>query len=89
MALVIPTILSRASSEGEGEGLYQETSSRLLELAAVNQQAFRSVVGELSESQRAFMEEVLRAGQKTRRKVEREEGREEPTIALRMNFGAN
>jgi hypothetical protein len=88
MALVIPTILSRASSEGEGEELYQETSSRLLELAAANQGAFRSVVGGLSESQRAFMEEVLRAGQKTR-KVEREEGREEPTIALRMNFGAN
>lgn len=89
MALVMPTLLARTNSEKETEGLYKETSARLLELAAADPAGFKAVVGGLGESQRAFMEEVLRAGQKTGRKMEKEEGREEPSIALRMNFGGS
>jgi HEAT repeat-containing protein 5 len=87
MALVIPTLLTRANSEGEGDELYQETSARLLGLASVDPTGFKVVVAGLNEGQRGFMEEVLRTGQKTGRKVERDTGKEEPSIALRMNFG--
>lgn len=89
MSLVIPTLLARANSEGDGDEFYQETGARLLGLAAVDPGGFKAVVAGLSESQRAFMEEVLRTGQKTGRKVEVDTGKEEPSIALRMNFGGN
>lgn len=84
MAMVMPTLLRRA--EQEGAEVYGETGTRLLELAAVNQGVFRATVGALSAEQRRCMEEVLRAGQGAK-KEEREEGREEPTIKLSMNFG--
>ncbi|KFY69762.1 hypothetical protein V499_09780 [Pseudogymnoascus sp. VKM F-103] len=89
MSLVIPTLLARANSEGEGDEFYQETGARLLGLAAVDPGGFKAVVAGLSDSQRAFMEEVLRTGQKAGRKVEVDTGKEEPSIALRMNFGGN
>jgi hypothetical protein len=89
MSLVIPTLLARANSEGEGNEFYQETGARLLGLAAVDPGGFKAVVAGLSESQRAFMEEVLRTGQRTGRKVEADTGKEEPSIALRINFGGN
>lgn len=88
MSVVVPTMLKRANSEGEN--VYQETSTRLLELAASDQQSFRGVVGGLSEGQRAFMERVISAGRRAgqgKSGVDGEEGRE-PTIALRMDFGA-
>jgi hypothetical protein len=88
MSVIMPTLLSRANKEGEA--LYQETSTRLLELAANDQNAFRAVVGSLNEGQKSFMESVIVAGRKSGpvRNVENadSEGRE-PTIALRMNFG--
>ena len=84
MAMVMPTLLRRA--EQEGADVYGEISTRLLELAAVDQGVFRATVGALSAEQRRCMEEVLRAGQGAK-KEEREEGREEPTIKLSMNFG--
>lgn len=88
MALLIPALLSRASTEGSA--VYRETSARLLELAGVDQSGFRGVVGGLSAEQRAFMEEVIREGGKRgdgggEKKVE---GRG-PSIALKMNFGAS
>lgn len=85
MALVVPTLLVRA--ESEGSGVYQDTGARLLELAAADQSVFRATVGALSEAQRRVMEEVLRAGQGPKRDVERGDEREEPTIKLSMNFG--
>lgn len=88
MSLVIPTLLARANSE-EGDEFYQETGARLLGLAAVDPGGFKAVVAGLNESQRAFMEEVLRTGQKPGRKAEVDTGKEEPSIALRMNFGGN
>lgn len=84
----MPTLLKRANSEGES--VYNETSARLLELAASDQQAFRGVVSGLSEGQRAFMESVIVAGRNARQgKAQVDTGDEdrEPTIALRMNFG--
>ena len=99
MALVVPTLLSRAATEPAKDDAYRETSARLLELASADQTAFRAVVGAMSESQRAFMEEVIRSGRAGgmgggvggsgagRRKVEEEEEEQAPTIALKMNFG--
>ncbi|KAB5558698.1 armadillo-type protein [Coniochaeta sp. 2T2.1] len=89
MALVVPALLARAASEEEAaeeEQVEKETSARLLELAGVDQVAFRGVVAGMSEEQKGFMEGVIRAG--ARRgggKTEEEGGR--PAIALRMDFG--
>lgn len=95
MALVVPTLLARAANEEGGEGedgegaVERETSARLLELAGVDQGAFRGVVGGMSESQRAFMEAVIRAGSKTSgRGGGEEENGGRPTIALKMDFGS-
>ena len=62
MALVVPTLLSRAATEPAKDDAYRETSARLVELASADQTAFRAVVGAMSEGQRAFMEEVIRSG---------------------------
>jgi len=91
MALVVPTLLSRAASE-EGQAVYRETSARLLELAAVDQAAFRRVVAGMSEGQKAFMEEVIRNGrvgggaQQTGGEAAGGGGGQ-PSIALKMDFG--
>ncbi|KAK3938379.1 ARM repeat-containing protein [Diplogelasinospora grovesii] len=100
MALIVPTLLSRAAaaaaaaaSEGGGtrQDVYRETSARLLELAGVDQIAFRGVVGGMSEGQRAFMEEVIRSGRQAGTTVQRGGGSDvgggQPTIALKMDFG--
>lgn len=83
MSVVAPALLSRASNEGAV--VYQETSARLLELASADQPGFRGVVGNMSEGQRAFMEEVIKSGQQTR--VVKSEASSQPTIALKMDFG--
>lgn len=97
MALVVPTLLARAAGEagvggeegGSGDdAIYRETGARLLELASVDQAAFRAVVASMSEGQKAFMEEVIRRGRQTsaaRKGVETETG--QPSIALKMDFG--
>lgn len=88
MSVIVPTLLSRANSEGDG--VYKETSTRLLELAASDQTAFRGVVGGMGDAQKGFMESVIMQGRAGRggSKVEsgEDEGKE-PTIALRMDFG--
>ncbi|KAK2066865.1 hypothetical protein P8C59_000645 [Phyllachora maydis] len=92
MALVVPTLLARAAGEGEGEGyreVYRATSARLLELASVDQAAFRSVVGAMSEGQKAFMEEVIKAGRPADHDRKRiDDGNGQPAIALKMEFGS-
>jgi hypothetical protein len=88
MSIIMPTLLSRANKEGED--VYQETSSRLLELAASDQTAFRAVVGSLSSGQKSFMESVIVAGRKAgpiKNVGTADTEGKEPTIALRMNFG--
>ncbi|KAK0646349.1 armadillo-type protein [Cercophora newfieldiana] len=87
MALVVPALLSRAASEGDEDGVYSETSARLLELASADQGAFRGVVGAMSEAQKGFMEEVIRAGRQSGDVRKSDEGEGRPTIALKMNFG--
>jgi HEAT repeat-containing protein 5 len=86
MALVLPTLLARASAEGEE--VYRETSIRLLELAAVDQGAFRAIVAGMSDSQKAFVEEVIRWGRQSGTSdKDTSGGSGQPTIALKMNFG--
>lgn len=88
MTLVIPTLLSRAASEGNDTAICRETSARLLELAAADQIAFRGVVAGMSEAQRGYMEEVIRSGtqsENVERDVSGDSG--QPTIALKMDFG--
>ncbi len=98
MALVVPTLLSRAASSASSDGeddidtadaVYRETSARLLELASVDAQAFRAVVTGMSDSQKAFMEEVIRSGRRTGGDQADSGGASgaAPTIALKMDFG--
>lgn len=82
MSLFVPMLLERARVE---KGIGRETASRLLELAQVDQDAFRNVVASLQPAQRSFMEEVLRSDAAGREKVRPESS--QPTIALKMNFG--
>ena len=67
-----------------------ETGARLLELASMDQVAFRGVVGSLTEEQKSFMESVILAGRQGQAQGKvgevNGEGRE-PTIAVRMDFG--
>ncbi|KAI1821786.1 armadillo-type protein [Xylaria intraflava] len=87
MSIVIPTLLSRAASEGPE--VYPETSTGLLELASADQAAFRGIVGAMSEGQKALVEEVLRSGRQTS-DADRDNGNTgQPTITLKMNFGGN
>jgi hypothetical protein len=87
-ALVIPTLLHRAENE-EYDGVLPETNARLLEMAAADADAFRSVVGGMSSGQRSVLEEVLKSGQQRGPVVRQDsEGSGEPTISLKMNFGA-
>ncbi|KAF1810301.1 HEAT repeat protein-like protein [Eremomyces bilateralis CBS 781.70] len=86
MSLVISALLARANQGGQESE--KEVGTRLLELAATNQRSFRSILGAMDQDQRAFLEQVIRAsgismGKKEERKVDTE-----PTIALKMDFGA-
>ncbi|KAF6830200.1 hypothetical protein CPLU01_07494 [Colletotrichum plurivorum] len=86
MALVLPTCLARASSEGED--VYKDTSARLLELAAADQNAFRTVVASMSDGQKAFLEEVIRWGRQQGTSEQTSTGASgQPSIALKMDFG--
>lgn len=79
---------NESDNEQAKQGIYRETSARLLELAALDQAAFRSVVGSLTPEQRGFMESIVQAGRTAKVEVREDEGDKEPSIALRMNFGS-
>ena len=87
MAVILPSLLARANTEGEE--VYKETSARLLDLAGSDQGSFRGVVAGLSEAQKGFLEGVVQKGRERRDvgKVGVEEEGREPSIALRMDFG--
>ena len=89
MALIVPTLLSRAASEGAEGNVYRETSARLLEMASVDQASFRGIVAGMSEGQKAFVEEVIKSGRQTGA-TETDSGSSggQPTIALKMDFGS-
>ncbi|KAH9883894.1 ARM repeat-containing protein [Xylariomycetidae sp. FL2044] len=85
MSIVVPTLLSRATSEGEE--VYNETSARLLELASADQAGFRGIVANMNEGQKAFMEEVIRSGRRTGDADRDSSNAGQPSIALKMDFG--
>ena len=88
MSVVVPTLLARTTTEGEA--LYNETSSRLLELAAADQDTFRAVVNGMSSAQRSFLEDVIRSGKQSAGASGKDAATSDsgqPTIALKMNFG--
>ncbi|CAM1505615.1 Fc.00g112520.m01.CDS01 [Cosmosporella sp. VM-42] len=87
MSLVIPMLMARATADGEE--VYAETSARLLELAAADQGTFRAVVGVMSDTQKTFLEEVIRSGRQPTDGADKAAagGSGQPTIALKMDFG--
>ncbi|KAI0527879.1 armadillo-type protein [Xylaria bambusicola] len=87
MSIVVPTLLNRAANEGDE--VYKETSTRLLELASVNQAAFKGIVGAMNEGQKAFMEEVLRSGRQDNDADRDNNNTGQPSITLKMNFGGS
>lgn len=76
-----------AAAEADRNTIYKETSGRLLELASADPAAFRGVVGGLNESQRSFMEEVIKAGRQAETGKPATSNNGQPTIALKMDFG--
>ncbi|KAF2478878.1 armadillo-type protein [Neohortaea acidophila] len=85
VALAMKTLLSRATAQGSA--LYPETAGRLLELAALDNAAFRGVVAGMDGEEKAVLERVLKSTAGARRKSEDLGQESEPTIALKMNFG--
>lgn len=83
MAIIIPTLLAYAASNPRS---YQETATRLLELAALNHVSFKNIVANLGPAQRGFMEEVLRSNARSAADDTKQIS-SVPSIALKMNFG--
>lgn len=88
ISIILPALLARANKEGPT--VYKETSARLLDLASIDQNAFRSVVSEVNREQKQFMESVIVAG----REIQAQQGSQaddleynRPAITLRMDFG--
>ncbi|TQV94566.1 HEAT repeat protein [Cordyceps javanica] len=89
MSLVIPMLMARATAEGEER--YPETSARLLEVAAINQDVFRSIVGAMSTAQRGLLEEVVRSARQASSNASQNntDASGQPAIQLKMNFGGS
>ena len=84
--ILLPVLLARAGDYGKD--IYPDIATKLLVVAAGNQTTFRSIAGSLTPEQRTIMEEVLRAaGLGQNENTGGSIGKEEPTIALKMNFG--
>jgi HEAT repeat-containing protein 5 len=81
LAIVVPALLARGESEGASS--YGDLAERLLECAAAGQDAFRGAVGALDGAQRVLLEEIVREGGVRESRVEE---KEEPRIALKMDF---
>lgn len=89
MTIVVPTLLARASAQGDDAS--KEISSRLLEVAAIEQDTFKAVVSGMSGGQRSFLEEVIRSGQQASKALAQSSAEGEssqPSIALKFNFGS-
>lgn len=84
--VLLPALLARA--EAVEKDTYPDIATKLLVIAAGNQTTFRSIANSLKPEQRTLMEEILRAaGLGQNEGASRSIGKEEPTIALKMNFG--
>lgn len=85
VALSIQALLERAMSDGPR--VHQETATRLLELANVDNAAFRAVVGSMSGDRRHVLEHILKSSAGARRSNDDTGAGQEPTIALKLDFG--
>lgn len=90
MCCIIPVILKNAAADGPSK--YANWSKRLLELAGGRlMPAFRGVMMRMSAEQKDFMQTVIRegggAGKASNGRLDGDDDVEEPTIALKMNFG--
>jgi len=92
-SLVIPALLQRAKLEGQS--VWPETSTRVMELASREPAAFKSVVAGMDAAQKSFLEKVIREGvaagggqrhRLARNDTELKDEDKEPTIALKMKF---
>lgn len=92
--ILIPMLLTRVSAEPNSQTLFPETAARLLELAGADPTGFRNAVASMSPEQKGFMEEVLKAGgawaqnRKGKAGDGNDGGTGEPSIALKLSFGA-
>ena len=86
VALFIQTLLLRAMADGTK--VYMEISTRLLELANADNAAFRAIVAGLGGDRRRVLEQVLKSGSGVKRTNDDYGTDHEPTIALKLNFGA-
>jgi hypothetical protein len=88
VSLFVPMLLERARRSHNVPSASKETAVRLLELAQISREAFRSVVANLDVQHRSFMEELLRsnvAGGSEEQAAMK--GHAQPSIELKMNFG--
>lgn len=85
-AVVIPTLLKRAALEGPRS--HKETAARLLEVAGVDQTAFKLFLARIPDKQRESLESILRSERVQARQdeVNGDEVNVKPSIALRMDF---
>jgi len=79
------TFLERAKKEGNK--VYHESATRLLDLAATNNASFRAVVTGMVPEQKQFLEQVLKSRAGVQQSRDNLDNEREPTIALKMNFG--
>lgn len=93
VAVLVAVLLHRAENVPEGEkeeDVQREVATRLLELAASDQDGFRASVGLLDESRQTLLETLLRSATMRRKQSEQgnrtaSEGRA-PAIELRFDF---
>ena len=92
MSIVLPTLLHRARLGGKE--VFPELATRLLELAkGTLLPVFRGLVAAMEPDMKGFMEEVIREGSGGERGAGRGDGdmgtggSNEPSIALKFNFG--
>ncbi|KAK5107568.1 hypothetical protein LTR62_001011 [Meristemomyces frigidus] len=84
VALIMNTLLTRAAKEGTAT--HQETSARLLDLAALDNATFRTVVTSMDVEGKELLERILKARAGAQQATSNSRGDREPTIALKMNF---
>lgn len=91
--VILPAFLERA--QAEGEVVWKESNTRLLELASIDQDAFKRVILALPEELKTLLQEIIRheggVGQKSKSTRVRRVGtgsvdNQEPSIALKMDF---
>jgi hypothetical protein len=86
VALSVYTYLERAMKDGPR--VHQETAIRLLELANTDSTAFRAIVAHMHGDRRRALEHILKSSTGGRKNSDYGADHE-PTIALKMDFGAS